>query len=181
MKRTMWGGALLLLAVSGCGVNRELQEQFVDLKNEFNLQLALLNRHGEFLEKKVAAIETKLAEAERVDRELSGGLAAYIARPDEVKREVLADATAEARRAEERQAAYLAAFQQRLGARRADIHRRAHEAISQTHRTLDDRERLFRFVFTAQDSVNRVFASRFDQRPWYQSVLGRWEDRRPSE
>jgi hypothetical protein len=32
------------------------------------------------------------------------------------------------------------------------------------------------FVATEQDSINRVFATRFDSRPWYQSYMGKWED-----
>ena len=33
------------------------------------------------------------------------------------------------------------------------------------------------FVATEQDSINRVFANRFDSRPWYESIIGKWEDR----
>ena len=38
-----------------------------------------------------------------------------------------------------------------------------------------------RFVMTYQDTVNIAFASRFDQKPWYTSILGRWEQKKPTK
>jgi hypothetical protein len=48
-------------------------------------------------------------------------------------------------------------------------------------RTLEAKDEFFRFVFSEQDSINMEFAARFESRPWYESVLGRWEEREQAE
>jgi hypothetical protein len=173
--------AVVAAPLAGCEANREVLQQFVDMKNEFNLQFALLQRHGEFLEQKVAQIEAKVVAAEEVDRKLSRGLAAYVARPLGVKKEILDEVDTRAEATSAAQDAYRASIQSRIDQADSRFTTHLDQETSRARQTLADEERFFRFVFTEQDSVNRVFAARFDSRPWYESVLGRWEANSPAD
>jgi hypothetical protein len=181
--KLMLRGAAMLLAgalAAGCG-GKKTYEPLEELKNDFNLQLSLLKRHSDFLEKKVVNVETKLAKVDASTDSLAMQIEAFVTGPDRVQREILAEVDAQTTAADRGRENYMAALRRRLDERDQDLNHRADEAIGRTTRVLTDRDRFFRYVFTAQDSVNGIFASRFDQRPWYQSVIGRWEGRRPSE
>ena len=50
------------------------------------------------------------------------------------------------------------------------------EGLLELEETLLEHASFVRFVTGEQDSINYIFAARFDSRPWYQSILGKWED-----
>jgi hypothetical protein len=184
MNRRFLGFLAVLVAaapLAGCEANRELLQQFVDMKNEFNLQLALLQRQGEYLEQKVGQIDAKVTAAEEKNDKLSRNLAAYVARPLAVKKEILDEVDSRAEAVGAAQDAYHASVESRLDQADARLNSQFDREADRTRNTLADEERFFRFVFTEQDSINRVFAARFDSRPWYESVLGRWESSVPAD
>jgi hypothetical protein len=57
-----------------------------------------------------------------------------------------------------------------------DMETRATARLEEFKKKVDEHEEFVNFVTAQQDSINRVFATRLDSRPWYESILGKWED-----
>lgn len=166
---------LPLAAVAGCQGDRELQQELLNIKNETTLQLELLNRHGAFLTEKTDMVEQQVDALSDADRHLSREVAIYTARPDQIRREILNEVDTRGELAAERQEQFKDEIADRLDDRGRVLSEKTQNTIEQYQDALD-RERAFvEFVFTQQDSMNRVFANRFADRPWYESILGTWE------
>jgi polyhydroxyalkanoate synthesis regulator phasin len=169
---------LPLAALAGCqGADRDLQQELLNLKNETTLQLELLSRHSEFLTEKTDMVEKRLDTLSDADRKLSHDVAVYTARPDQIRKEILDEVDSRGEMAAERQQRFGDDLTGRLDARGTELSNKASTTIAEFQSVLDHEHDFFKFVFTAQDSLNQVFANRFADRPWYESVLGRWEAR----
>jgi len=175
--RTALGAALLTAAVlaTGCTGNRELEEVLVDYKNETKLQLALLQAQSEFLTDKGNSVSDKMEALTEDTETLDAEFSIYANRPAAIKLEVYeyvseestlvaADQTQFATHVEDSVHQFEETRNQSLGAQLAAM---------QTN--LDYHAEFMEFVFTYQDSVNAVFAARFDSRPWYESLIGKWQ------
>jgi hypothetical protein len=169
--------APLILAVAGCQSSRETEQELVDLRNETTLQLLLLNRHGDFLSQKSDLVAERLRILEEADLELARNFDAYASRPDEVKEEVLGEVDSRGESMANQQQAFAAEIDQRLHDKERALDAKTKDAMAAIQAVLDYENAFFRFVFTEQDSLNLVFARRFEDRPWYESVLSRWEAR----
>jgi hypothetical protein len=163
------------LGAAGCQGDRELQQELLNIKNETTLQLELLNRHSEFLVQKSEMVEGNLATLTDEDRRLSREVAIYTARPDQIRREILGEVDTRAEMATERRERFSRDIADRLDARGRALSEKTSQTIAKFQSALDHDRMFLTFVFAHQDSMNRVFANRFDDRPWYESVLGRWE------
>ena len=168
-------GMTTALALTGCQANRELLEGLVELKNDSSLQLMLLDRHNQFLISKVEKVTRNLEALEAINARLSREFAVYTSRPDAIKRDILGDVSFRASEAAEKQRLFTEEFSDRLNKKETALNQILTQNIQSIQKTLDYEDEFFRFVFTMQDSINREFATRFDSRPWYQSLLGKWE------
>lgn len=166
-------GAGVLL--SGCTGNRDLEEQLVAYKNESKLQLALLEKQSAFLTEKGTTVGDKMDALTEDTETLSAEFSIYLNRPDEIKREVYAYVTEESTAVAQDQALFSQQMDESIDRFRRSRNETLDARLGAMQATLDYHAEFMRFVFTYQDSVNAVFAARFDSRPWYQSVIGKWE------
>ena len=170
---------MLSFCVVGCQADRELQQSLLDLQNEHTLTLMHLTDQNEFLQKKLDHVRERLDALDNSNRMLSSEFAIYARRPDQIKREILDDVGLRTVMIAEEQEQYLADLTKRLEQQALRLENQMAGATEATQKTLSEDDTFFRFVFTEQDSVNRVFAARFENKPWYESVLAKWEERSP--
>lgn len=170
----------LIAGVVGCQGNRELQQELLNLKNETSLQLELLNRHNDFLTRKTDLVEERVERLSSSDRQLTREVNIYGARPDQIKREILDEVDVRGQMAADQRTAFTQEFDDRLTDKSAYLSDKTRTTIAGFERALDHEDRFFRFVFAEQDSMNLEFVSRFQDRPWYESLLGRWEQQENS-
>lgn len=166
-----------LAAAVGCQGDRELQQELLNLKNESTLQLELLERHSAFLTEKTDMVEKQVDALADSDRRLSHDVAVYTARPDQIRKEILDEVDQRGELAAERRERFKEEILQRLDDRGDELTAKAQEAVDQYQAVLDRERAFIDFVFTQQDSMNQVYANRFADRPWYESILGTWEAR----
>lgn len=171
-----------MAGLTGCQArNRDLEQELVDIKNAARLNEMLLERQSEFLTNKVDLVTQQIDKLEEDNHRLSRDFSIYAARPEEVKHEVLTEVDVKTDQATKAQEDFRREFTQKLNQRAADLDAKSREAISDYMDTLNADDRFFRFVFTEQDSLNRIFAARFENRPWYESILGKWESQQQRE
>ena len=171
--RHFGAGLALAVLVSGCGVNRELQEQYIDLKNDTRYQITLVEKQGSFLEEKINQVGEKVDRLEASEGDFAKDISSFVARPGQVKREVLDEVDQRSAGLAVRQSDLFRDFQRRLSDYDASINQSLDAQTVVMRGTLADEDEFFRFVFAEQDSVNQVFAARFDSKPWYTSILAR--------
>lgn len=169
---------VLALATAGCQGDRELQQEMLNYKNDTRYQLEVLNRHDQFLKEKMAGTQDMLAKAEASDRELSRDFRSYSSRPDEIKKEIVEDAAQRADRFAAQEADFLREIDGKLDSADARLQENLDRAGNEIADRLNSEGEFFDYVMSAQDSVNQVFARRFDSRPWYESVLGKWSEKK---
>lgn len=179
MNRRLVSLALVLgvgISLSGCQGNRQMQQDLVNLQNTTKKQLDLLKQQNEFLNRKMNTVNTNVAELTEATETLRAELATYANRPEEVKLEIISEVNtrfeAIAAQNKEFQAEVLTNFD----TQRKDIDQRLQVQIDDMTKTLNKHTAFVKFVASEQDSINRVFANRFDSRPWYQSIIGKWDD-----
>jgi len=176
--RRLAAGALLLAAgalVGGCSGNRDLQEALIAYKNESKLQVALLQEQSRFLTEKGNTVGEKMEALTEDTETLAAEFSVYANRPGEIKREVYEYVSSESTAVADDQALFVEQTDQSLDRFGQDRNENLDSQIGAMQATLDYNADFVRFVFTAQDSINAVFAARFDSRPWYESVIGKWE------
>lgn len=168
---------VLALAAAGCQGDRELQQELLNYKNDSRFQLELLDRHDQFLKEKMSDTQDMLAKVEASDHQLSRDFKSYASRPGQIKKEIVEDT---AQRAQQIAAEELD-FVEEVNGKLDSADARFDEEVTQTGNEIADRlkseGRFFDYVMTAQDSLNLAFARRFDSRPWYESVLGKWTEK----
>ena len=165
------------VALSGCQGNRQMQQDIVNLQNTTKKQLDLLKQQNEFLNRKMNTVNTNVAALTQKTDDLSANLSTFANRPDEVKLEIISEVNtrfeAIAAQNKEFQGEVLANF----SGQQEQIDKKLQTQIDLMTKTLDRHTEFVNFVASEQDSINRVFANRFDSRPWYQSIIGKWDDR----
>lgn len=172
-------GALLFL--TGCQANREMQAEVVNLKASTKKQLDLLKRQNEFLNRKLNTMTAKVDELTKKTDDLSAELTTYINRPDEVKIEIIEEVNTRFRAIAQQNDEFKADLMGQFQAKADAVDERLDTEMSEMDRLLNKHTTFVQFVAAEQDSINRVFANRFDSRPWYQSIIGKWEDRERAE
>ena len=165
------------IALSGCQGNRQMQQDIVNLQNTTKKQLDLLKQQNEFLNRKMNTVNTNVATLTEKTDQLSAELSTYANRPEEVKLEIISEVNTRF----EAIAAQNKEFQDEVNAnfkgQQEQIDLKLQTQLDLMTKTLDKHTAFVNFVATEQDSINRVFANRFDSRPWYQSIIGKWDDR----
>jgi DNA anti-recombination protein RmuC len=172
---TAFLGVAILFA--GCGADREMQADLVNLKSSTKKQLDLLKQQNQFLNRKLNTVNEKVDELTELTTSLRTELSTYANRPEEVKLEIINEVNtrfaAIAKNQDEFKEQVQTAFQDQSKKINDDL---ATE-LEAMNKTLNKHTAFVQFVAAEQDSINRVFANRFDSRPWYQSIIGKWEDR----
>ncbi len=164
-------------ALSGCQANREMQAELVNLKSSTKKQLDLLKQQNEFLNRKLNSLTTKVDDLTKANSDLSDQLATYANRPEEVKLEIISEVNTRFQAIAESQKQFQQDVQDQFDQETQKLDKKLDTQLADMNKTLNKHTAFVKFVASEQDSINRVFANRFDSRPWYQSIIGKWEDR----
>lgn len=165
----------VLAGLTGCAQDRQLQQDLLDYKNETTLTLMLLEDQNDFLMDKLDTVSEAVDAVDESDSRLQRNFSAYSRRPDEIKQEILDEVDTRAGVVEEQQERFAAESARKLDELDQSLDTHLSDAVAVMQASLDHEDSFFRFVFGLQDSVNLEFAQRFDRKPWYESVIGRWE------
>ncbi len=181
MKRSSLFILALVSGLCGCNDAKKLETQVTAFKAEMDPQIQLMVRHSKFLKKKADTIAAKVDKIEAEQAQLNQTLAALTAEPGAAKRDIIAFVDAKADTTARFQRASLAEFGRFLDQRDAEVQAILKAQDDSLRSALNKTDEFVRFVMTYQDTVNTAFASRFDQKPWYTSILGRWEQKKPTK
>jgi hypothetical protein len=165
-----------VLVVAGCQGNREMQQEVLNLRNTSRKQLDLLKRQNEFLNRKVDKLSEQVDALSVSTERVSADLAAYAARPEEIKVEIVGEVNTIREGMANAQVEFQTEVNRKLEERAKEVDSRIDTKFTEFANVLQKHTSFVQFVATEQDSINRVFAERFDSRPWYQSIIGKWED-----
>ena len=173
---------LVLAALAGCSNDAEkIQAQVTTFKSELDPEMQLLTRHSKFLKKKAETIAAKVDKLEADQAQLVSVLYALTSHPEAVKRDMTALLEAQQDTMATFQRATLQEFGRFLDQRDAAVQQKLAAQSDSLNAELAKADEFVRFVFSYQDTVNHNVAARFDQKPWYTSILGRWEAQRPKK
>jgi len=174
-------GLLSVAALLGCNESKKLEEQVTGFKSEMDPQIQLMTRHSKFLRKKAETIAAKVDKIEAEQAQMNQALGALTSEPGAAKRDVLGLVDAKADSTARFQKSALQEFSRFLDQRDAAIQATLKAQDDSLRAALGATDEFIRFVMTDQDTVNQAFAQRFDQKPWYTSILGRWEQKKPAK
>ena len=167
----------LLLGLTGCQQVRQNQADIVALTNTVNRDLELLKRQNTFMNRKLNKLQESVEEATEVSKDLREELSTYANRPDEVRLEIINDVNTRFAQISKSNEEFKAAVNEQFADHTAATKERLDTSLAEMEKILNNHSAFVQFVATEQDSINRVFANRFDSRPWYQSIIGKWEDK----
>lgn len=173
--------ASLLLGLTGCQQIRTNQADIVALKNTVNRDLELLKRQNTFMNRKLNKLQESVEEASEVSQDLRDELSTYANRPDEVRLEIINEVNTRFGAISTSNAQFKTEVTELLQKQSDETKARLDTSLAEMEKTLNNHSAFVEFVATEQDSINRVFANRFDSRPWYQSIIGKWDDQKRAE
>jgi len=168
-------GVVILL--TGCQANREMQAELVNLKTRTKKQLDLLKQQNEFLNRKMNTVNENVDNLTKLTKKMREELTSYANRPDEVKLEIINEVNARSAAMAADQKKFQEEMQQAFQEQSKKINEELAAKLAEMDKTLNKHTAFVKFIAAQQDSINRVFANRFDSRPWYESIIGKWEDR----
>jgi len=169
---------VVLAGVFGCNDSKKLASQVTAFKGEMDPQIQLMTRHSKFLRKKAETISAKVDKIEAEQAQINATLGALRAEPGNAKRDILAVVDAKAETTAQFQRAALNEFGKFLDDRDAKVRQTLKAQDDSLRAALAKTDEFIRFVMTNQDTVNQAIAGRFDQKPWYTSILGRWDQKK---
>lgn len=167
----------MTLVLGGCQANREMKAEIVNIKNTSKKQFNLLKQQNEFMNRKVNTLNEKIDELTKMNSKLSEELATYASRPDEVKIEIVEEVNTRFQAIASKQEEFRTQLLADIEADRSATAEKIDTEFTEMREVLNHHTSFVQFVATEQDSINRVFANRMESRPWYQSIIGKWEDK----
>ena len=172
--------AFVTVALSGCNESKKMEVMVANYKAEMGPQMQLMVRHSKFLQKKAETIAAKVDKLQADNAQIAQTLAALTYEPQAAKRDILALVDAHADTLARSQKNSLEELGQFLNQRDVAVRQSLTTQEDSLKVALAAADEFFRFVMSDQDTVNQAFAQRFDQKPWYTSILGRWEQKKKS-
>ncbi len=165
------------MALTGCQANRQMQADLINLQNSTKKQLDLLKQQNEFLNRKLNTVNSKVDDLDKSNTKLSTDLSTFANRPEEVKLEIINEVNTRFQSIAKEQDDFKKDVADQLKAESDKMNSKLDTRLAEMDKVLNKHTAFVQFVASEQDSINRVFANRFDSRPWYQSIIGKWEDR----
>jgi chromosome segregation ATPase len=169
-------GLVLISALGGCG-GRDFETELINFRDRSRAQLDVMKKQNELLNRKLNDMNARLDKLQESNDRLSAELTSYVTRPEEVKLEIITEVNTRFSAAAKNQEDFFTQVNTAFDDRTTATQDTLNTKMAAMEADLLDHSAFVKFVATAQDSINRVFASRFDSRPWYQSFMGKWEDR----
>jgi archaellum component FlaC len=168
-------GVSLLLLQSGCS-NKGPDPAFTKLQEQSTEQLVALKKHHEILNKKLNRINERVGKLQKSHEKFSQDLATYVARPDTMTMLIVTEVNKRFSSVLENQVSFVDTVSSAVKKRMSEMEGKATVQLDEFKKQVDEHDQFVHFVTAQQDSINRVFAVRLDSRPWYESILGKWDD-----
>jgi hypothetical protein len=169
----LWGAAA---SWAGCAKNQDIQAELAKVRETTMAQMDSLRKTNEALNKQLNAMNAQVDEVTRSSELWIPQLAANMNRPDSIRVEILNEVNTRFTYLATRQKEFEGVVDTLFTARSKAISDTLAVKLVEMDKTLAQHAAFVQFVAGEQDSINRVFANRFDSRPWYQSIIGRWQD-----
>lgn len=167
-------GAAVVL--SGCEGTRELRAQMNNVRSQSESKASVLKKQNELLNRKLNDMNARVQELQESNDRLATELSSYITRPEEVKLEIITEVNTRFAGIAQQQDNFQTELTEAFTTKTAEIEQNLDSQLEEIGNTLEQHSNFVQFVSAEQDSINRVFANRFDSRPWYQSFMGKWDD-----
>lgn len=169
-------GAVCLLVMTGCDKNAGVRDELFRIRDNNKAEMDILKKRNEMLNRELNDLKETADKLKDSNDRLSLELTNYATRPDQVKLEIITEVNTRFASIANSQQAFIDQVNQSFAALDTTINADLEAGLAELEETLVEHTALVRFVAGEQDSINHIFASRFDSRPWYQSILGKWED-----
>jgi len=169
-------GAVCLLVMTGCDKNAGVRDELFRIRDNNKAEMDILKKRNEMLNRELNDLKETADKLQDSNDRLSLELTNYATRPDQVKLEIITEVNTRFASIANSQQAFIDQVNQSFAAVDTAINADLEAGLAELEETLVEHTALVRFVTGEQDSINHIFASRFDSRPWYQSILGKWED-----
>jgi DNA anti-recombination protein RmuC len=164
--------------LAGCQGNQELRAEMINVRDRAAAQMDRLKKQNELLNRKLNDMNEIVDDLQESNDRLAAELTNYATRPEEVKLEIITEVNTRFDAIAKSHDDFVAQVNEQFETKTAATETDLDEQLAAFEETLNEHSTFVHFVATEQDSINRVFANRFDSRPWYQSILGKWEDRK---
>jgi len=177
-RRTLFLAPVLgaVLVLSACEGTKDIELQLTNTRDNTKAQMDLLKKNHELVNRKLNDLNERIGKLQETNDRLSGDLATFASRPEEVKVEIIQEVNTRFEGVRREQAEFKQTVQDTVKARMERIDAGLQAKVEAMEKNLTQHSAFVEFVATEQDSINKVFANRFDSRPWYQSYMGKWED-----
>jgi hypothetical protein len=173
---TLLIGVGFVLALTGCNRNQEIQAELFRIRDRNKAEMDLLKKSNELLNRRYNDLKERVDKLQETNDRLTGELTEYATRPEEVKLEIITEVNTRFAAIANGQQDFMTQVNADFEEKEAVIETDLVAGLDRMEKTLLQHAAFVQFVSSEQDSINRVFAGRFDSRPWYQSVLGKWAD-----
>ena len=173
---TLLFGASCLLVMTGCSQNSGVRDELFRVRDRNKAQMDILKKSNELINRELNDLNEQVVKLTESNDRLSGDLTEFATRPEEIKLEIITEVNTRFGAMAKSQQAFMDQVNQNFETRDTEINEALTTDVAEMEATLVEHAAFVRFVSTEQDSINRVFAMRFDSRPWYQSIIGRYED-----
>lgn len=165
-------GVLVLAAtLAGCSKKTDEVAPVVDDRQAIQAQIATDDSLAAKLEAGSEETIRQIEQMEATDKQLHEMFAAVLARPGEVRTEIVADVDRRGQETAQEQADGEKALLASLDENDAAMARTLRERFGEMRATLDASDRLMDFFFASQDSLNRVLLSRGGEASWYKIIV----------
>lgn len=169
-------GAVCLLALNGCDKNAGIRDELFRIRDKNKAEMDILKKRNEMLNRELNDLKEIADKLRDSNDRLALELTNYSTRPDQVKLEIITEVNTRFDALAKSQQAFIDAANQNFADLDTLMKADLQAGLKELDETLVENMAFIRFVTGEQDSINYIFASRFDSRPWYQSILGKWED-----
>jgi len=165
------------LVFSGCAGDREMKEKVLTMELQSKSKFGLLKQQNEFMNRKVNTLNEKVEELLEANAVLTERLAEFANRPDEIKIEIITEVNTRFATISTAQKQFTERVTEDVDTRFNVMENKFDTQFKDMNAVLLHHTEFVQFVSTEQDSINALFAGRIDSRPWYQSIIGKWEDK----
>jgi hypothetical protein len=165
------GGFVLVATLAACSKAPEEGAQTVDDRQQIKAQFATDDSLSAKLESGIEETNRKIEQIEATDVQLHEAFAGVLARPGEVRTEIVDDVDRRIRETALAQADGELALAAIMSEADTSLDTILRTRFAELHVSLEAGGRLTDFFFTQQDSLNRVLLSRADATPWYNTIL----------